>query len=57
MKADYAEAYNNIAAASIILHRWDDAVDAARQAVRLRPDWDLAQKNLERAMAGKQAGR
>jgi len=56
VRPDYAEAYNNIAAASIILHRWDEGVDAAREAVRIRPDWDLAKKNLERALAGKQGG-
>ncbi len=56
LKPDYPEAYNNIAAASIVLHRWDEAIEAAREAVRLRPDFELAKKNLERAMAGKQSG-
>jgi len=51
LKPDYAEAYNNIAAACLALHRWDEGLQAATQAVRLKPDFELAKKNLQRAMA------
>ena len=54
LQPDYAEAYNNIAAAYIALGRWDEGIRAATQAVRLKPDFALAQKNLQRAMALKQ---
>jgi len=41
-----AEAYNNIAAAYEDLGRWDEAIQAAREAVRLKPDFQLAKNNL-----------
>jgi len=53
----YAEAYNNIAAACLALHRWDEAIQAATQALRLKPDFDVAQKVLQQAQARKQAER
>lgn len=52
LKPDYAEAYNNIAAANIALHRWDEAMRAARKAIRIRPDFEPAKKNLQRAETG-----
>jgi tetratricopeptide (TPR) repeat protein len=57
LKPDYAEAYNNIAAACLALHRWNEAVQAATQAVRLKPDFEPAKKVLQRAQALKQAER
>ena len=54
LQPDYAEAYNNIAAAYIALGRWNEGLQAATQAVRLKPDFELAQKNLQRALALKQ---
>jgi tetratricopeptide (TPR) repeat protein len=46
LRPDYAEAYNNIAAAYNALQRWDDGIQAATQAVRLKPDFQLARNNL-----------
>jgi len=57
LQPDYAEAYNNIAAAYLALHRWDEAIQAATQALRLKPDFEMAQKVLQRARARKQAER
>ena len=41
-----AEAWNNIAADDEGLHRWDEAMAAARRAIAIRPDFQLARKNL-----------
>lgn len=46
IKPDYAEAYNNLAAAHEELRQWDAAIAAAREAVRLKPDFTLARNNL-----------
>jgi tetratricopeptide (TPR) repeat protein len=46
LKPDYAEAYNNIAAAYEGLEKWDEAIAAAREALRIRPDFPLARNNL-----------
>lgn len=46
---DYAEAYNNIAAAETALGNWNEAVTAAEQAVAIRPDFALARNNLAKA--------
>jgi tetratricopeptide (TPR) repeat protein len=46
LKPDYAEAYNNIAAAYQSLHQWDAAIAAAQQALRIKPDFQLAKNNL-----------
>ena len=42
----YAEAWNNIAAASNAMSRWDDGIHAAEEAIRLKPDYQLARNNL-----------
>ena len=47
MRSGYAEAYNNIAAADNALGRWDDAIQAGREAVRLKPEFQLARNNLQ----------
>lgn len=47
MRSGYAEAYNNITAANNALGRWDDAIQAGREAVRLKPDFQLARNNLQ----------
>ena len=57
LNPNYAEAYNNVAAAHAALARWDDAIQAARQAISLKPDFQLAKNNLawattEKAKAG-----
>ena len=51
LRPDYAEAYNNIAAAYASMHEWDNAISAAQNAVRLKPDFQLAKNNLAWAEA------
>jgi protein O-mannosyl-transferase len=46
LRPDYADAYNNIAAAYASMGRWDDAIQNAQQALRIRPDYQLAKNNL-----------
>ena len=41
MRPGYAEDLNNIAAGHQALHEWDEAIAAARDAIRLRPDFSL----------------
>jgi tetratricopeptide (TPR) repeat protein len=50
-RPDYAEAFNNVAAASNALGRWNDAIEAARKAIALKPDFPLARNNLAWATA------
>ena len=53
-----ADAYNNLAVAYMGLNRIDEAIAAARDAIRLRPDYQLARNNLawfEREKAAAQA--
>lgn len=54
-RPNYAEAYNNIAAANAALKRWDDAIVAARRALWHKPDFPLARGNLEWAWREKHA--
>ncbi|HWN95686.1 MAG TPA: tetratricopeptide repeat protein [Methylomirabilota bacterium] len=49
LRPAYAEAWNNICAACNKLGRYDDAATACEQALRSRPDFDLARNNLEYA--------
>jgi tetratricopeptide (TPR) repeat protein len=53
LRPNYAEAYNNIAAANQSMGRWDDAIEAAQQAIRLKPDFQLARNNLAYARSQK----
>ena len=53
LRPDYAQAYNNIAAAYNSMHNWDEAITAAEAAVRLKPDFQLARNNLAWALAQK----
>ena len=46
IRPDFAEAYNNIAAAYQAMGQWHQAILAANQALRLRPDFQLARNNL-----------
>jgi tetratricopeptide (TPR) repeat protein len=48
-----AVAWNNIAAANASLHRWNDAISAAQEAVALKPDFQLAKNNLAWARSQK----
>lgn len=54
LRPEYAEAFNNLAAAYASLQKWDDAIRAAREAVRLKPDFQLARNNLAWAETEKQ---
>ena len=54
---DSAAAWNNIAAASASLHRYDEAIAAAQRAIALKPDFQLAKNNLAWALAQKAAGK
>jgi tetratricopeptide (TPR) repeat protein len=51
-----AEAWNNIAADDEALHRWDPAIAAAKKAIALRPDFQLAKNNLAWSISQKQQG-
>ncbi len=46
LRPDYAEAYNNISAASNAMGKWDDGIQAATEAVRIKPDYQLAKNNM-----------
>ena len=52
MWPDYAEAYNNIAAANASKGDWQEAIRAAELAVRFKPDFPLAWNNLAWARSG-----
>jgi tetratricopeptide (TPR) repeat protein len=46
LRSGYAEAFNNIAACSNAMGRWDDGIAAATEAARLDPASELARNNL-----------
>jgi hypothetical protein len=35
------------------MHRWDDAISAARKAISLKPDFQLAKSNLAWSLSQK----
>jgi Flp pilus assembly protein TadD len=49
LRPAYAEAWNNICAADNKLGRYDEAVAACEQALRFKPDLELARNNLQYA--------
>jgi len=53
LRPNYPEAYNNMAAALIALHRGDDGIQALRQALRIKPDYEVAKRNLAWALEQK----
>jgi hypothetical protein len=53
---NFADAYNNLAAAHAALRQWDEAIAAAQQALRLQPDFPLARNNLNWAVEQKRLG-
>ncbi len=53
LRPNFAEAWNNIAAADASMHRWDDAIVAANKAIALKPDLQLAKNNLAWALSEK----
>jgi tetratricopeptide (TPR) repeat protein len=56
LRPNYAEAYNNIAAAYEAMHKWDEAIAAAKEAIRLNPDFQLAKNNLNWSISQKKLG-
>jgi hypothetical protein len=55
LRPGYAEAYNNMAAGYSSLEKVDEAIQAASEAFRLKPDYPLVHKNLDWAVTHKQA--
>lgn len=51
LRPDYAEAWNNIGAAYNKLARYQEAANACEQALRYKPQLELARNNLEYARA------
>ena len=49
LRANYAEAWNNIGAAYNKLGRYEEAAAACEEALRLKPDFELARNNLQYA--------
>jgi tetratricopeptide (TPR) repeat protein len=49
-----ADAHNNIAASAAALGLWDEAIQNAQQALRIRPDFPLARKNLAWALQARE---
>ena len=56
MRADYAEAYSNMAAAYLSMQRWDEGIQAAQTALKLKPGYAAAQANLDWALAHRPGG-
>ena len=46
LNPNYAEAYNNIAAAENALGHYSEGIRAAHEALRRKPDFALARNNL-----------
>jgi hypothetical protein len=38
------------------MHKWDEAIAAAKQAIQLKPDFQLAKNNLEWSISQKKLG-
>ena len=53
LKPDFAEAWNNIAAAYGSMAQWDNEIDAATKAIQLKSDFQLAKNNLAWAQSQK----
>jgi tetratricopeptide (TPR) repeat protein len=49
LRPGYAEAWNNVCAADNKLGRYDEAAAACEQALRYKPDFELARNNLQYA--------
>jgi len=50
LKPDYAEAYNNLGNALLHAKMTEEAIDYYKEAIRIRPGFAAAQKNLETAL-------
>jgi tetratricopeptide (TPR) repeat protein len=57
LRPDFAEAYNNLAAGYVGLKRWDEAIQAAKESLRIRPGFQPARQNLDYAVAQKNPAR
>lgn len=55
LKPDFADAYNNIGSAYIMLKEYDKGIEACEKALQLRPDYQLARNNLNWALSEKNA--
>jgi protein O-mannosyl-transferase len=53
LRPNFAEAYNNMAAAYASLGQWDQTIWAAGEALRIKPDFQFARNNLQFATAQK----
>jgi uncharacterized protein (TIGR02996 family) len=53
LKPDFAEAWNNIAAAYGSMAQWDNEIDAATKAIQFKSDFQLAKNNLAWAQSQK----
>ena len=54
LRPNYAEAWNNIAAAHNALREWNEGVRAADEALRLKPELELARNNRAWAVSQQQ---
>ena len=50
IKPDYAEAYGNLGGALFHAKMTEEAIDYFKEAIRIRPGFAAAQKNLETAL-------
>jgi len=50
LRPRWAEAYGNMSVALLAMHRWDEGIQAAQQALVIKPDYVAAKKNLEWAL-------
>jgi len=53
LKPDYAEAYNNICSAYVLIGNYDEAIKAGTKALSVKPGFDLAKNNLNDALTRK----
>jgi tetratricopeptide (TPR) repeat protein len=51
----WAEAWGNRSVALLAMHRWDEGIQAARQALIIKPDYVAAKQNLEWALKHRNA--
>jgi tetratricopeptide (TPR) repeat protein len=59
VRPDFAEAHFNLANAWVALGQPQNAIGHLKEATRIKPDWEAAQKNLQilrRSLKGQQAG-
>jgi len=50
IKPDYAKAYNNLGVVLFNAKMTEEAIDYFKEAIRIRPGFAAAQKNLETAL-------